>query len=129
MKKTLINSLIVMLLGGLLSTSAMAQNANRDALKTIADIVASLNHFPSDADKAALAEISGNDGLADGVRAMADTVANISHSASDEGKAAMAAIQSNDAAPDYAKQLAGIIAGVSHVPSDDAKATLADLFP
>lgn len=129
MKKTLINSLIVMLLGGLLSTSALAQNANRDALQTIAGIVASLNHYPSDADKAALAEISGNSSLADGVRAMADTVANISHSASDEGKQAMAAIQANDQAPDYAKELAGIIAGISHVASDDAKATLANLIP
>ncbi|MCG8413862.1 MAG: hypothetical protein MI746_06540 [Pseudomonadales bacterium] len=113
---------------GLLSQPALAQDAQA-ALKQIADIVASLNHFPSDADKATLAEISANDSLPEGVRNMADAVANISHAATADGKAAMAAIQENPQAPDYAKTLAGIIASVNHVPSDDAKATLAELFP
>ena len=128
MLKILTRSLMVLMLGGLFSLAAMAQDAGA-ALKTIADIVSSLNHFPSDADKAALAEIEANDALPQGVRDMANTVANISHSASDEGKEAMARIQANANAPDRAKELAGIIASVSHVPSDDAKARLAELYP
>ncbi|MDD9889252.1 MAG: hypothetical protein OXU66_16110 [Gammaproteobacteria bacterium] len=128
MTKTLTRSLMVLMLGGLFSQAAMAQDAGT-ALKTIADIVSSLNHFPSDADKAALAEIQANDSLPQGVRDMANTVANISHSASDEGKEAMARIQANAGAPDSAKELAGIIANISHVASDDAKARLAELYP
>lgn len=126
--KTITKLFAAFALLGLLSQPAMAQDAQA-ALKQIADIVASLNHFPSDADKATLAEIAGNDSLPQGVRNMADTVANISHAATADGKAQMAAIQENPQAPDYAKALAGIIASVNHVPSDDAKATLAELFP
>ena len=128
MIKTLTKSLIVLMLGGLFSQAAMAQDG-ASALKTIADIVASINHYPSDADKAALAEISSNDSLPQGLRNMADTVANISHAASADGKEAMAAIQANESAPDRAKELAGIIASLNHVASDDAKNRLAVLFP
>ena len=128
--KKITKLLMVLTLGGLFSQSVMAQDAAAlGAMKQIADIVANLNHFPSDSDKAALAEISGNESFPQGLRNMADAVANISHSATAEGKAAMAAIEANDAAPDAAKQLAGIIAGVNHVASAEAKATLAALFP
>ena len=113
---------------GLLSQPALAQEPG-GALKQIADIVASLNHFPSDSDKATLAEISGNDSFPQGLRNMADAVANISHAPTDEGKAALAAIQANAEAPDSAKTLAGIIASINHTASADAKATLAELFP
>jgi len=113
---------------GLFSQPTLAQEPG-DALKQIADIVASLNHFPSDSDKATLAEISGNDSFPQALRNMADTVANISHSATAEGKEAMAAIQANMDAPESARTLAGIIASINHVASADAKATLAELFP
>ena len=128
MIKILKSSLMVLMFGGFFSQTAVAQDAGA-ALKTIADIVASLNHFPSDTDKAALAEIEANANLPQGVRNMANTVANISHAASAEGKDQMAAIQANAQAPYFAKALAGIIACVNHVPSYEAKATLAELFP
>lgn len=128
MVKILARSLIILTLGGFFSQASMAQEA-ATALKAIADIVVSLNHYPTDADKAALAEIEGNTDLPQGVRDMASTVANISHSASDEGKERMAQIQANEQAPDRAKQLAGIIANINHMASDGAKATLAELYP
>ena len=81
MIKILKSSLMVLMFGGFFSQTAVAQDAGA-ALKTIADIVASLNHFPSDTDKAALAEIEANANLPQGVRNMANTVANISHAAS-----------------------------------------------
>ena len=122
----------IFILLGFVSSATYPQGergANALALKKIADIVASINHFPSDSDKATLAEIIGNDELARGVRAMATAVSGISHGATDEGKAAMARIQENTQAPDIAKQLAGIIAGINHTASDSDKATLAQLFP
>ena len=130
MKITLIRKLVAVALIALFSQFSLAQDAgNAAAAKQIADIVASINHFPSDADKAALADIAGNDALPEGLRNMATAVSNISHAASAEGKAMMAGIQANGEAPDRAKSLAGIIASLNHMPSDEAKATLAELFP
>ncbi len=123
----MIKKLVLVLTLGLFSQFAMADAAS--AIKEVADIVASINHFPSEEDKAKLATISADETLPPGLRAMAKAVANISHAATAEDKAAMAAIQENDAAPDMAKALAGIIAGINHVPSAEAKATLANLFP
>ena len=128
MKITLIRKLVAVALIALFSQFSPAQDAG-GAIKQIADIVASINHFPSDADKAALADIAGNDVLPEGLRNMATAVSNISHAASAEGKAMMAGIQANGEAPDRAKSLAGIIASLNHMPSDEAKATLAELFP
>ena len=135
MKITLIRKLTAVALIALFSQFSLAQGAGvadeatMNAGKQIVDILASINHFPSDADKAALADIAGNDVLPEGLRNMATAVSNISHAASAEGKAMMAGIQANGEAPDRAKSLAGIIASLNHMPSDEAKATLAELFP
>ncbi len=125
--RTIMKLLAVVAALGLFSQSAMAQTGG--ALKQVADIVASINHTPSDSDKAALAEIAGNDSLPQGLRNMANAVANFNHAASDETKEQMAAIQANAQAPDNAKALAGIIASMSHRASDEDKAQLAQLFP
>ena len=128
MKITLIRKLVAVALIALFSQFSLAQDAG-GAIKQIADIVVSINHFPSDADKAALADIAGNDVLPEGLRNMATAVSNISHAASAEGKAMMASIQANGEAPDRAKLLARIIASLNHMPSDEAKAALAESFP
>jgi|TARA_B100001013_G_scaffold331412_1_gene246975 hypothetical protein len=120
--------IIIIAIVGLFSQFSMAQD-NAGAIKDVADIVASINHFPSDADKARLMAISGNDSLFEGIRAMATAVSNISHAANADGKAAMAALQAMDQLPDRAKALAGIIGSFNHMASDEGKATLAELFP
>ena len=120
--------IIIIAIVGLFSQFSMAQD-NAGAIKDVADIVASINHFPSDADKARLMAISGNDSRFEGIRAMATAVSNISHAANADGKAAMAALQAQDQIPDRAKALAGIIEGFNHMASDEGKATLAELFP
>ena len=128
MKFTLTRKIMVIALIGLFSQFSLAQDAGM-ALKQIADIVVSLNHFPSDADKSTLMGISGNDSLPQGVRDMATAVSSFAHAANAEGKTAMAGIQANAQAPDRAKALAGIIADLNHTASADAKATLAELYP
>ena len=120
--------IIIIAIVGLFSQFSMAQD-NAGAIKDVADIVASINHFPSDADKARLMAISGNDSLFEGIRAMATAVSNISHAANADGKAAMAALHAMDQLPDRAKALAGIIGSFNHMASDEGKATLAELFP
>ena len=135
MKITLIRKLVAVALIALFSQFSLAQGAGgtdeatMNAGMQLVDILASINHFPSDADKAALADIAGNDVLPEGLRNMATAVSNSSRAASAEGKAMMASIQASDTAPDRAKSLAGIIASLNHMPSDEAKATLAELFP
>ena len=113
---------------GLFSQFSMAQD-NASAIKEVADIVASINHFPSDADKDRLMAISDDDSLFDGIRAMATAVSNFAHAANADGKAAMASLQANDQIPDRAKALAGIIGNMNHTASAEAKATLGELFP
>jgi len=115
---------------GVFSQFAVAQNdGNAAAVKMIADIVVSLNHFPSDDDLDTLDQIIANSSLAPGVREMANTVASIEHTANEEGRGAMEAIQNNDQAPPQAKALASIIENFSHTASADAKKQLGELFP
>ncbi len=128
MKITLIRKLVAIALIGLFSQFSLAQDAGV-AVKDIADIVGSLNHFPSDEDKALLMMIAENDSYPQGVRDMATAVANFAHSTNAEGKEAMARIVANDQSPDRAKTLAGIIGGLTHTASDDEKSSLAELFP
>ncbi len=128
MKLAITRIIIVIALTGLFSQFSLAQDAG-SALKQISDIVSSLNHFPSDGDKASLMTISDNESLPQGVRDMATAVASFGHSTNAEGKEAMARIMASDQAPDRAKSLAGIIADLNHTASADAKGTLAELFP
>jgi len=129
MKFSLTKKITTIALIAFFSQLTLAQaNPNGAAFREIADIVASLNHFPSDGDKAKLMAISSNDALAQPLREMATAVANISHAANAEGKAAMAGVQANSEVPDRAKELAGIIASLSHTPSAEAKAALAAMF-
>ena len=125
-----IRKLVAIALFGFFSQSSMAQDQEVfGALQEIAGIVASINHFPSDADKAALEDISDNDALPQAIRMMAGVVSSIDHFPSDQGKEMMTRIRAADQAPERIKSLAGIIANFKHMPSDEEKATLAQLFP
>jgi hypothetical protein len=131
MKDTFVQKFLLIAVIALFAQFSVAQDnaANMAAAKQIADIVVSLNHFPSDADKATLGAISGNMELTEGLRAMASAVTNIQHAATAEGKSAMAALQAAADTPDRGKALAGVIENLNHMASADAKAQLAQLFP
>ena len=130
MKMTLTRKVITIALLGLFAQFAAAQNQPAlGALQEIAGIVASINHFPSDADKVALRNISNNDSLPQGVRMIAGAVSSINHSPSDESKQVMSQLQAAMRAPEPVKSLAKIIADFNHMPSDEDKAALTQLFP
>ncbi|MFT4887919.1 MAG: hypothetical protein ACJA2D_000169 [Pseudohongiellaceae bacterium] len=115
---------------GLFTQFTLAQgDADTEALKQIAGIVAGLNHFPSDADMNTLEEIMSGGEISQTVLIMADTVANIEHAANEGGKGAMAAIQASAQASEAAKVLAEVIENLSHTASADAKKMLAQAFP
>lgn len=126
MKSTLIRKIIGVILLGAFSQFSMADNVS--SATEIAGIVASMNHFASDADKAKLMVIAADDSLAGAVRTMATAVTNIAHAANAEGKAAMATLAANDQAPDRARALAGVIGNFNHMASADDKAKLTELF-
>ena len=129
-KMTIKRKLITIALLGFFSQFSIAQNqAAVGALREIVGIVVSINHFPSDADKAALGDISNNDSLPQGIRMIAGAVSSINHSPSDEGKQMMAQLQASARAPDQVKSLAKIIADFNHMPSEEDKTTLTQLFP
>lgn len=125
MKNKTLQQLLFIAAIGLFSQFSAAQDANSAAAKQIADIIVSMNHFPSGPDKATLSKISEDTTLEQAIRDMAKAVSNIQHMPSPDAKAAMAEIQGND----QVKALAGIIANFSHMASADAKAELAKLFP
>lgn len=97
-----------------------------DDVATMATIVLSLAHFPSDADKKALAAIEEGDSSAS-VKAVAGAIARISHKVSDADKATLLAIAADDSEPADLRELASIVAGINHMPGDDAKAALTAL--
>ena len=97
------------------------------AQKTIASIVAGMNHFPSDAQKQALQAIADDESSGSNMQMIANTVINIQHAASAEGKAAMGQIIANDNASDNAKALAKIVMAFNHMASAEAKEILAAL--
>jgi len=123
--------LIALLLAGLFSAGTLAQDTTppMTALAEIAGIVSSINHFPSDADKARLMVFAENENYPPGLRDMATTVASISHSATAEGREAMARVIADEQVPDSARELARIISDLNHTASDADKAKIEMLFP
>ena len=97
-----------------------------DDVTTMAGIALSLQHFPSDADKTALAAITSGDASA-AEKAIAQAIAGLQHAVSANDKAALEAIAADDSQPARVRELAGIVARINHVPDADAKAALAKL--
>ncbi|MEX0963563.1 MAG: hypothetical protein WDZ52_05915 [Pseudohongiellaceae bacterium] len=122
MKITLLRNMLVLALLASFSQFTYADNA--DAQKVIAGVLVNLNHFPSDADKAALMAVAEDSSVGRGYRALAGVVSAISHSATAEGKEVTSQILASNEAPADLKTLATIVANLSHTASAEAKATL-----
>lgn len=125
MKLGITKTLTAIALVGLFSQFSLAQQD--EALATIAGIVANLNHFPSDDDKATLMAVAENAGERRGIVMLANAVSNIAHSANAEGKEQMNQIIAAEQAPANVKAVAEIVLGFMHSASDEAKTTLAGI--
>jgi len=101
--------------------------ARADPIQTIARILEGLNHFPSDAEKEALMEISADDASSKALHAIAMAVHNMSHRASDEDKSTLAMILEDEDTSESERVLAGIVMRIDHAASDEDKAMLASL--
>ena len=125
MKLGLTKILAAIFVVGLFSQVSLADRAS--AQKTVAGIVASMSHFPSDDQKAELMAIAGDESAGRGMQMIAEAVGNIAHAANAEGKEAMSQIIASDGAPDEIKALAGVVMGFNHMASAEDKELLAGL--
>jgi hypothetical protein len=121
MKLTGIKHIALILMLGLFSSAALAQSS----AKTIADIVASVNHFPSDAQKSTLMAIANDDSNSAAIRAIAKAVHDMQHAASAADKEALAAIAADAGASSAERTLAEIVGAFNHMANDATKASLA----
>ena len=110
---------------GLFSQLSLADVAS--AQKTIAGIVAGMNHFPDDAQKAELMAIAADESSGRGMQMIATAVSNIQHAPDADGKESMSQIIAYDGAPAETKALAEIVLGFNHMASADAKVALMHL--
>lgn len=97
-----------------------------DAVATMANIVISFKHFPSDSDKSALATIGESDS-SDAVKTVANAIANISHKVTAADKDKLDALIGDDDNPEGLRTLAGIVGSLNHMPGADAIASLESL--
>jgi hypothetical protein len=122
MKVKMIRKALLVLVLGTIGQFAFAQ---ADAAKTIADIVASVNHFPSAEQKATLEAISQNSANSAAIQTIAKAVHDMQHSATGEHKAMLETIAADASATSAEKELAAIAAGFTHMANDETKARLA----
>lgn len=114
------------LLIALIATGSLSL-AGSDAIRTMAGITMHLNHFPSDADKAALQSIIDSDDASEEEASIAMALMNLEHKVKEGDAKRLADIVEDDQADDAAKELAGILLKVNHAPSDADKAMLAEM--
>jgi len=118
---------LISMLVTLCLTVAGAAFANSDAIRTMASITMTLNHFPSDADKEQLKAIVDSDDSTEEEASIAMALMNMQHQVTAGDAQRLHAIVEDDAADADAKTLAEILLGINHMPSDADKAKLAAL--
>lgn len=101
--------------------------ADGGAIQTMARITLSLNHFPSDDDKAELQDIIDSDDSTEDEADIAMAIADIQHKVSKKDAARLADIINDDSAEAEARELAGIVLRINHSAGDKDKAALSAL--
>ena len=114
--------LAAVLLFGL--TTGIASAAQSKAVQTMAGILISLHHFPSDSDKQALTQIAQDKSTTADERTIAQALMDVQHTVAPADKPNLEAIVSNDKASSSDKTLADAILNLHHMVSDADKAKL-----
>jgi hypothetical protein len=96
------------------------------ATSTMASVLVNLNHFPSPADKAALAKIVEDPASSADEKALAQIISRIAHQASSADKLALEAMLAGDSEP-AVKTIAKAILATNHKPTADDIAALKSL--
>jgi hypothetical protein len=93
-------------------------------VRTMAEIVLNLNHFPSDADKEKLAAIIDNEDSSEDEVTIATAILNVAHQASESDKEALDMIVTDDSVSPSVQALASAVLNVSHKATDEDIAKL-----
>ncbi|MGE0623469.1 MAG: hypothetical protein AB7I04_12940 [Pseudomonadales bacterium] len=101
--------------------------ADTPVASTLADILLTMQHFPSDAQKATLEDIAANEQVEKDLRIIAGAIGNIQHRVPDEERASLQAIVDDPSASEAAKSLASAALGFNHQLSADGRAALTAL--
>ena len=105
-------------------TVASAQ-APSQSVRTIAGIMAKMNHFPNDAEKTTLQGIVDSTTATAGEKVLAAALRNVQHSATADDKVKLGALSKDQTASGEVRMLAGILAGITHTATEAEKAMLA----
>lgn len=114
-------------IGLTLLCSAGVALAEEGAIQTMARITMTLNHFPTDSDKATLKSIIDSDGATDEEADIAMALANVEHKVLEKDTERLSNIVDDDSTDADARKLASILLRINHSPSDADKTALAAL--
>src|ERR1700730_2594991 len=114
--------LSVVLFLGVVATVTNA--AESKAVQTMATILLHLQHFPTDADKQSLRQITEDKSATKDERTVAQALMDVQHTAPAADKPKLEAIVKSDKESSSVKKLAEIILKLSHMPSESDKEKL-----
>jgi hypothetical protein len=97
------------------------------AVKTIAGILMTINHFPSDTDKKTLTTLAGQSSTTDQEKVLITAILGMMHSIAAADKPKVEAVMKDAKASAGVKQIATILSTFLHTASDADKAALKKL--
>lgn len=114
--------LAVAVILGLVATVANA--AESKAVQTMAAILLHLQHFPSDADKQSLKQITDDKSATADERTVAQALIDVQHTVAAADRPKLEAIVNDGKAANSVKTLASILLNLKHMPSEGDKEKL-----
>jgi hypothetical protein len=106
------------------AASALQSSPN---VKTMAGVLATLNHFPGDAEKAKLEGIVKSESATAAEKTVAQAMINLQHTVAAADKPKLDALIKDQATPASVRTLAEILVRLNHAPSAADKAELTKL--
>lgn len=100
---------------------------NNESVKTMANIMMHLNHFPSDSEKRQLMNLR-NSSDSESIKVIANAMINLQHSASSRDKPLLEKVMKDSSAPQQIRDLASIIYNINHKPSNSDKQKLSTMI-
>ena len=97
--------------------AAVANAAQSKAVQTMAGILLHLQHFPTDADKQSLRQITEDKSATKDERTVAQALMDVQHTAAPADRPKLEAIVQDDKSASSVKTLASIILNLKHMPS------------
>jgi hypothetical protein len=112
---------VVLLLGGV---ATVANAAESKAVQTMAAILLHLQHFPTDADKQSLKQITEDKSATMDERTVAQALLDVQHTAAAADRPKLEAIVADGKASSSVKTLASIILTLKHMATESDKEKL-----